>query len=465
MNLTGLTSGQRRVVGLMGIAVIVVLAMLAGFVVTSLQEWESPSPVVTPSPLPISVPPTAIPTLSPSPTLAPTSASEEDEGIWSQVQAARLFDQIAHQVETIRDLSPRAEVPLSFLDEGEMILLLRRFYAGHDLEAPLLPYVELGLLPDVPVYIRPRQASGIYVPEQEQLYVITGRQESGPDDQALLAHAYVHALQDQHFDLQAMDDRAATTDAALAVRSIVEGDAMLSTAFYRYQNLEAGDWEYLLELVQQVEQPSYGENLDDVELWSRLQRFPYWQGRLFAHTLFQAGGWETINSIYINPPRSTEQVLHPERYLEGDEPTQVIVPDLGATLGEDWTMQLQDTMGEFATGLYLESLMPQESAWQVAEGWDGDTFTVWEHEDGERLTVWRTIWDTTVEAVEFESTQAALVVQQYVPAQPINPPMGLGGQWWETDAGAVCISRIARYVVLVHAPDMETLTNVVEMLP
>ncbi|MCP4544304.1 MAG: hypothetical protein GY832_44910 [Chloroflexi bacterium] len=462
--MTGFTPVQRRVIILMGIAVIIVLAMLAGFVVTSLQGWENLSPVETPSPFPTSVPSTFLPTLSPSSIPAPTSAPEE-EGIWSQVQAARLFDQIAHQVETMRDLSPRAEVPLSFLDKDEMLTLLRRFYAGHDLETPLLSYAELGLLPDVPIYIRPRQASGIYVSEQEQLYVVTGRQGSGPDDQSLLAHAYVHALQDQHFDLQAMDDRAATTDASLAIRAFVEGDAMLLTAFYRYQDLEAADWEYLLELVTQVEQPSYGENLDDVAVWERLQRFPYWQGRLFADMLFQSGGWGTINSTYVNPPRSTEHVLHPERYLEGDEPTQVVVPNLGAVLGEDWDVRLEDTIGEFVTGLYLEALLPKEMAWQAADGWDGDAFVVWEHENGERLLVWRTIWDTTDQAIEFEDALSSLVTQQYLPALPVHPPKGLGGQWWETDTGAVCVLRVARYVGFVQAPDIDTLTNVVEMLP
>jgi hypothetical protein len=354
---------------------------------------------------------------------------------------------------------------LNFLDEDEMLALLRRFYTGRDLETPLLPYVELGLLPNVFVHVRPHQASSVYMPAQEQLYVVAGQQQSGPDDQALLAHAYVQALQDQHFDLQAMDDRAVTTDASLAIRAFVEGDAMLLMALYRYGDLMTVDWEYLLELAMQANQPSYGERLDDVEAWGRLQRFPYWQGQLFARALFQAGEWETINSAYANPPRSTEQVLHPERYLEGDEPTQVIVPDLGVILGEGWTLQLQDTLGEFVAGLYLEELLSEEMAWQAVDGWDGDTFVVWEHEDGERLLVWRTIWDSTAEAIEFENAQATLVTQQYLPALPVFPKRDLGGQWWVTDMGAICVLRVARYVVVVYAPNIDVLTNIVQVLP
>jgi hypothetical protein len=150
----------------MVIAVIVVFAMLAGVVVTSIQNWESPLLVVT-QPL-VSSPPT--PPVAPS----PASADVPEEGIWSQVQAARLFDQIAHQVETLRGLSPRAEVPLSFLDEREMTTLLRRLYAERDPEAEWLPYTALGLLPGGAISIRPRPAAAFYVPDQEQLYVAIG---------------------------------------------------------------------------------------------------------------------------------------------------------------------------------------------------------------------------------------------------------------------------------------------------
>jgi len=442
----------------MVIAVIAVFAMLAGFVITSLQSWELSSPVPTQSF--VSVLPTPLPTSSPVPSPAPES------GILSQVQAARLFEQIAHQVETLRGLSPHAEVPLSFLGEREMTTLLRRLYVERGPEVQLLPYVALGMLPDVPVSIRAHQVAGVYVPEQEQLYVATGRHESDADDQALLAHAYAHALQDQHFGLGAMGARATTTDATLAIRALVEGDAILLTALYRYEDLTAANWEHLAELILHAEQPGYGEELGSNETWARLQRFPYREGRQFVDALFQANRWEAVNQAYTNPPRSTEQVLHPERYLEEqDGPTSVVVPDVHTVLDEGWTMPLQDTLGEFAVGLYLDALLPAETAWQAADGWDGDTLVVWEHEGGSQVLVWRTIWDSNAEAVEFERALVALILQRYMPAWPLDPPERLPGLWWESDSGAVCVSRVARYVIFVEAPDVNTLANIVEVLP
>ena len=457
MSVSDFTPGQRRTVIGMTIAVVVVLAILAGFVVTFTQSLESRSPVAT-----IVL---ASSTSTPAPTPPPSAPSLPEEGILPQVRAARLFEQIAHQAEMLRGLSPRAEVPLSFLDEREMTVLLRRLYAERDPEGEALPYTLLGLLPDTPATIRPRPVAGIYVPEQEQLYISIDLHGSGADAQALLARAYTNALQDQRFDQGALGARATTTDATLAVRALLEGDALLLTALYRYQNLEATDWTHLMELVE-AEQPDYGEKLGQIEAWGRLQRFPYWEGRHFTTLLFQTGGWEAINLAYTDPPRSTEQVLHPERYLEEREaPSQIVVPDLTDDLGVGWTTLHRDTLGEFVIGLYLDEQLPEETAWQAADGWDGDAFVTWEHEDGDQVLVWRTIWANTAEAAEFERAMAAVVPQRYLPAWPLDPPLGSVGEWWETDTGAVYICRAARYVTFVRAPDVNALVNVVEVLP
>ena len=458
MSASGFTPRQRLTVLVMVIAVIVVFGMLTGIVVTSTQQWASP-PTAAPQPI-VSV----LPTPEPSP--SPTVADVPTVGIWSQVQAARLFDQIARQVETLRGISPRAEVPLSFLDEQEMTALLRRTYTGGDLEARLLPYTALGLLPDAAVSVRPHPAAGLYVPDQQQLYVATGSQETSIDDQALLAHAYAHALQDQRFDLRAMDARATTTDQALAIQSLVEGDATLLTALYRYEDPQVADWEHLAELILRAEQPGYGEDLDRNEAWARLQRFPYSEGSRFARALFQDGGWLALDDAYTDPPRSTSQVLHPGRYQEGKRsPSLVVVPDLGDALGEGWRVLLQDTLGEFVAGLYLDATLPEETAWQAADGWDGGTFVVWEHDDGSRVLVWRTFWTSVDEAAEFERALTTSVIHRSEPAWPVDPPRGLVGQMWETGVDAIHVSRVARYVLVVQAPDVNALANIVEVLP
>jgi hypothetical protein len=460
------TPRQRRIVLLLVLIVVVVFALLAGFLIASLESLQLVTVAEPATLLPEATSPPA------SPTPAATSTPVPDEGIWPQVRAARLFDQIAHQVETDRALSPRAEVPLSFVDERKMEETLQEVHREGDLRSRVRPFVALGLLPDAAIEVQAQSPAGIYVTEQQQLYVAMDREENDPDTQTLLAHAYVHALQDQHFDLEAVKARARTTDERLAVQALIEGDATLTTALYSSGDLASTDWEGLTDLIVGAEHPRYGRALASCEAWTRLQRFPNQEGRAFAAAVWEHGGWEALNGCYTDLPQSTEQILHPSRYLgrhastgQPDEPTVVVVPDLDPVLGDEWGFLLEDTLGEFAIGLHVNQVMGEESAWQVADGWDGDTLLVWERENGRRILVWRTFWDTSAEAVAFERGLTLLIPQHHVPARPIDAPRGLAGQWWETNSGAVNLRRTGRYVSLLRAPDTNTAINVARGLP
>jgi hypothetical protein len=452
------TRRQRRtVVALVG-ATIVVLGMLTGFIVTSARNIKGAAP--PPTPTYASLPPT------PSPPSTPRPAVDIEEGVLSQVQAARLFYQIAHQVEVLRELAPRAQVPLSFLDAREMAAQVQQVHVNRDPESQLFPYMALGLLPEVAVRVRAPQVAGFYVPELDQLYIASDREGSSLDDQALLAHAYAYALQDQNFDLESLDARAMTTDARLAVQALVEGDATLLTARYRYDDPALADWDALAALVSSGAQTSYGSDIDDVEAWKRVQGFPYWEGPMFADTLYRAGGWGALNAAYTDPPRSTEHILHPDRYLEErDMPALIAVPSLEPVLGDEWTLVLEDTLGELVAGLYLATAIPEHTAWQAVDGWDGDTFVVWEYQGGRRILVWRTFWDNTAEADEYEQAMVSLITRRFYPVEPIDPRRGLGGRWWQASSGGLYLRRVGRYVTFVQAPDVNSLMNVLGLLP
>jgi len=333
-------------------------------------------------------------------------------------------------------------------------------------------YRGLGLISDELPGLQVDAPAGIYVIEHEQLYVTIGQPESDPATQALLAHAYVHALQDQHFDLQGMAERAQTTDEWLALQALVEGDATLATALYGDGDLALADWDRWTELIVAAEHPSYGDALDNDGAWSGLQGFANAEGRAFVETLFRNAGWEAVNAAYTDPPRSTAQILHPSRYVGGatpsgepGAPSPVIVADLGDTLGEDWELSVEDTVGEFVSTLYLNQALTEERARDAADGWSGDTLVIWHREDGARFQVWRTLWSTTEEARSFERSLRLVIPQRHLPVRPMSAPRGLPGRWWQSEHGTILLRRDGRYVTQICAPDTNSLLNALEVLP
>ena len=181
MNVSTFTPGQRRVLMVMILLIVVVFAALSGFIITSLQRPQTPTPFASTVETP--APPTSPPVVA---TSLPTLTPEPQEGIWSQVQLARLLDQVGRRVETLRGLTPQTEVPLNFLSDRDMSVLLRQVYVDRDLEGHLLPYTALGLLPDEPVVLRIPQVVGVYVPEQGQLYLASGQQDVSEQDRVVL---------------------------------------------------------------------------------------------------------------------------------------------------------------------------------------------------------------------------------------------------------------------------------------
>ena len=122
--------------------------------------------------------------------------------------------------------------------------------------------------------------------------------------------------------------------------------------------------------------------------------------------LQQAGGWALIDDAFTNPPVSTEQVLHVDKFLEYETPVPVELPSLGTALGEGWSEAGQDTLGEFLISSYLamageEGAAAESTAATAAAGWGGDRLALWQHADGGLVLAWRLVWDTEADAAEF----------------------------------------------------------------
>jgi hypothetical protein len=130
----------------------------------------------------------------------------------------------------------------------------------------------------------------------------------------------------------------------------------------------------------------------------------YLRGAYFTMSLRQEGGWEAVSRAYESMPLSAEQTIHPEKYgaEHRDDPTPVSLPDLPMLAGGGWHSIDAAVLGEFYLRLLLRNFdCPKGQSTVATEGWDGDMYRAFRHDDGRVLVVMATTWDTEADASEF----------------------------------------------------------------
>jgi hypothetical protein len=137
--------------------------------------------------------------------------------------------------------------------------------------------------------------------------------------------------------------------------------------------------------------------------------FPYIGGLLFLQR-----GWTTQPDRPLpfrdRMPESTEQILHVDRWIDGDSPTIVRFAE-DAPSG--WDLVYASDLGEFETRLFLrEFLEDQGLADEAAAGWDGDAYRLLSRDDAEML-IWVSVWDSPVDADEFASAARMAYAVRY----------------------------------------------------
>jgi hypothetical protein len=191
--------------------------------------------------------------------------------------------------------------------------------------------------------------------------------------------------------------------------------------------------------------------------------FPYTAGLDFATALYNQGGMEAIDTAWQDLPQSTEQILHPDRYLAGDEPQIVTLPPLTSTLGADWRLLDQNTFGEFYLRQYLSQQLDENSVEVAATGWGGDQYAVYRNEaDGTLTMVLRLAWDSAQDKAEFQAIFPQYSAYLFDTTNEAHPP-GLDCVVGSKDV--ICLGQVAADSLVVRAPDVETAVRIFEQFP
>ena len=402
-------------------------------------------------------------------------------------------DEVLKETSELRQLSIIKPVPSSTQSREEIqraiIKNLNEETSPADLHATEVILKKLGLAPpdfnyrDLIVRLLTEQVAGYYEPKTQQFHLADWIDADG--QRPVMAHELTHALQDQHFNLRRFEKwPKGDSDAELAAHSLIEGDATLAMVLYITSNpLRA-----LTFLKSIGTMAGASEELNKAPRAVRDSLlFPYQEGLNWTRELYRLGGWSEVSEAFTTLPQSTEQILHPAKYLAREAPVKVVLPDLTVMLNSKrsevrsqrseirdqqsegrgqksdrtqkslsptpktqppspWKRIASDVNGEFGFYLILDEFLksPAESR-RAAAGWGGDRFDLYENAQGQVTYVSVSAWDTENDAREFFDAYVKRVQLQYRNAE-------------RTDEGAVAIFGTSDGEVLVALKGLKVFT-------
>lgn len=279
-----------------------------------------------------------------------------------------------------------------------------------ELEGIRSAYGMLGLIPEevdlraLLLALYSEQIVGYYDPDARTLYVVEGVQRDAL--RPVLVHELVHALQDQHTNLDSLIAKERGNDRQLAAQAAIEGHATLVMfAFLAGERLGAPVRP--AELADPADQLRPGLEAANAQfpVFRNAPRavrevllFPYLRGASFVHALWSRDASSGVPAPPLGSelPQSTEQVLHPvDRFLAGrDAPTFLAFEERGET-----GVVYENTLGELETTLFLEEQLGEGAA--HAGGWDGDRYRVGRMPDGTLVLDWVLVFDDDAAADRF----------------------------------------------------------------
>ncbi|MBA3397804.1 MAG: hypothetical protein H0T89_34590 [Deltaproteobacteria bacterium] len=328
-------------------------------------------------------------------------------------------DAVSKEVSKIRGLPLKHAIPNEVVDRDELrrrlVAMAAEDKTRTQTAAEGLALARWGMIPRATDYtallldLLSEQIAGYYDPETKKLTISKNAGDDPQWAELVLAHEIDHALQDQAFDLRKFEDLPEGEDDALtARRALVEGDgiALMLEVMLSRNNLPV-PWsnpQISKSIEKAMGAPGNGETLDKAPLAIREALiFPYRAGFTFVAALRRRQPWSAVDAAFAKPPQSTEQVMHPDRYLAGDEPVQVVIDPLPVLRG--YSRAHHTVWGELGFQLFLRSHgIDVATATTAAAGWGGDRTIVLARDADRRphqaVGVSRSEWDTEADALE-----------------------------------------------------------------
>jgi len=371
-----------------------------------------------------------------------------------RAEAARLIRDLA----TLRGLPPAGAPPPLVIQSREerrrfVVAELTRKYSPERLEVERRALVAWGLAPadfDLAGFLADllaEQAAAYYDPSRKRMILANWLTPDLRRD--ALTHELVHVLQDRLVNLDRFLGAApGRSDEGVARQALVEGEAVALSRdlALRREGRDFASLPDVIDLQRAIRTSVTGPVVARAPAYMRtVLTFPYASGVGFVHAFRQRHPWTELSAVYRDPPRSSSQILHPERYFDRrEDPVPLPLPDLTSALPAGSRAAIEDELGEIGVAEILRRFLGESVD---AAGWRGDRYALWDVPGGTPVLVGLTAWDTEDIAAGFVRAYArVMAVKHGLAPLPADAPL----LSWAGTTTAFAIERRRRTVLLVE---------------
>ena len=361
-------------------------------------------------------------------------AGSSSQITWAQPQAtaqsslALLAAPLYQQLAALKGMtSPGAPPPILIKSREETRRFIQqemdRRYSAARIESERKGMVAWGLIP--PTYdlrrlfvdLMEEQIAAYYDPVSKVMVV--GDWLSPDQQHAAIMHELVHALQDREISLDTfITPHPGQGDQLLARQALMEGEAvaLMLALLLKAQGLDLAARPDLNAVRGAVIAGTTGPAVAAAPKFLRdLLIFPYMDGLTFVYQFSKRQPWSAMPTLYRDPPRSTAQILKPEKRLgQREDPIQITLPDLGA-VAPGAKIVNEDELGEFALGAVVGTYLGEQAGPPGASGWRGDRYRIWEDADGRFVIAYLLAMDSERAANAFAATYGKVIEKRHPP--------------------------------------------------
>lgn len=341
--------------------------------------------------------------------LAPASAQQRPASLFQEV------DEMTSSLSEITGWPLRRKVPAKIITKDEFRHQVESRMKGSsnnkELHAEETTLKMFGFIPrefdlaKETVDLVSEQAAAFYDYQKKRLFVLDSTSE-GSEQRVALVHELAHALADQQHPLgKYLHKGSPDDDASTAREAVMEGQATwLTWAYVSKRN--GGKAEVSQDMIAKLTDNS-GAGGADFPVFSKeplyLREslvFPYDEGMKFQDAVYHKLGRNSFDEVFDRPPRSTQQILHPEMYINDEKPEDPDPPSLDKP--KQFRVINDGSVGEFDHSMLLRQFVGEKEGRTAASHWRGGAYRLYENKrDKYPVLTYASEWSTPAAAKQF----------------------------------------------------------------